>query len=817
MHRFRTEHFSAQTVAALPGVHCHPVADAGDHRAKATAQDKSRRRVPATASFKSGEGGIRSTRSLQHLPGHGVSPKPSVLTKLRSLQTLLVVCGCLLILGIIVSAVSAHLPTGSEQPIRSDALPCSSASSAPVRARAKGDDNLHDDDEADGERAGCYARYSSESQREDSISDQLRTCREAAAANGHRIPNGLVFSDEAISGTKRRRAGLDAMLKAAEQGRFRTMYFYSLSRLSRESVITLPLLKRLVFKFDVRIISISDGIDTGRPGWETHATMMSVVHEQFLRDLSSNVTKGQIGTVLADFATGGHCYGYRSEELPGSETTRRGRNPRPRRVYVIDEETSPWVRRIFSWFVEERRSIGWITRELNRLRAPKSRRSLHASWYCHAVHTILRNRKYVGIWQWGKTRHVRDPETGDRRILKRQPHEIEGWTRNLPHLRLIDDETFAKAQAILDKNSARDADARQSKGRLNGSRGGKSRGGPRHLLAGLIQCHECERSFVVAGVSGDYLTCPGKRTGECNCSTMLNRKLAEQLILDHIGQRILASPEWIDAVYTELLTAWSAKNAELPKALADAQRRLSDAESRIARLVDKIEAGLDDPDVHKRLARRRRERTEAEREVKHIQRESDGEVPEPTREWLEERLRELGQTLAERTPAAALALQNLIGGKIVVKPIPRPGTKKHYLRGTMSLQGSRVVNAVLQFDQPNGGADDGPAEQITIDFIKPRPADGRALEAMALAKTGLQPAEIAERVKCTANHVRRLLHRAGEILGVVVEDGRAVRRRRERERHAALVAEQANLQHPPVNQSEIQSESPDGAVLNDEA
>ena len=83
-------------------------------------------------------------------------------------------------------------------------------------------------------------------QREDSITDQQRWCREAAAKDGASIAPELEFQDAAVSGTKLDREGLNALLQAAEQGRFQRLYFYSVSRLARESVITMPIFKRLV-------------------------------------------------------------------------------------------------------------------------------------------------------------------------------------------------------------------------------------------------------------------------------------------------------------------------------------------------------------------------------------------------------------------------------------------------------------------------------------------------------------------------------------------------------------------------------------------
>ena len=67
--------------------------------------------------------------------------------------------------------------------------------------------------------------------------------------------------------------------------------------------------------------------------------------------------------------------GVRVGAGPGSEAGRRGRNAKPRKRVVVREDHARWVRRIFHWFVAERRSPAWIARELTRAGAPKDHRS----------------------------------------------------------------------------------------------------------------------------------------------------------------------------------------------------------------------------------------------------------------------------------------------------------------------------------------------------------------------------------------------------------------------------------------------------------
>jgi hypothetical protein len=168
--------------------------------------------------------------------------------------------------------------------------------------------------------------------------------------------------------------------------------------------------------------------------------------------LAKNVLRGQEGTVLAGFSVGDYCFGYSSAPVPGSEQGRRGRKAKPRMTYEINPETAVWVERIFNWFVDKRWSLRRITRELNRLGAPKDHRSTTPQWRHQYLTRLLQNRKYIGHWSWGEKKNVRDPNTGDIRQKDRAPEQCEKWNRRLPQLQLIDDETFGKAQQILKIN-----------------------------------------------------------------------------------------------------------------------------------------------------------------------------------------------------------------------------------------------------------------------------------------------------------------------------------------------------------------------------
>ena len=68
---------------------------------------------------------------------------------------------------------------------------------------------------------------------------------------------------------------------------------------------------------------------------------------------------------------------------------RKGRNAKPRKRDIILEELARWVRLVFFWYVEERRPIVWIVRELNRQGAPKNHHSSKPHWHHSLVISLL--------------------------------------------------------------------------------------------------------------------------------------------------------------------------------------------------------------------------------------------------------------------------------------------------------------------------------------------------------------------------------------------------------------------------------------------
>ncbi|KXV75135.1 hypothetical protein AD951_00170, partial [Acetobacter malorum] len=81
-------------------------------------------------------------------------------------------------------------------------------------------------------RVVLYARYSSDTQRDASIEDQLRICRTYAEQQGWTIVDS--YSDRAISGASLIRPGIQDLITDATAGRFEILLTEAMDRLSRD-------------------------------------------------------------------------------------------------------------------------------------------------------------------------------------------------------------------------------------------------------------------------------------------------------------------------------------------------------------------------------------------------------------------------------------------------------------------------------------------------------------------------------------------------------------------------------------------------------
>src|SRR5690606_21152586 len=123
------------------------------------------------------------------------------------------------------------------------------------------------------------------------------------------------------------------------------------------------------------------------------------------------------------------------------------------------------------------------------------------------------------------------------------------------------------------------------------------------LLTGICFCAKCGGAMTLrtgrgsAGQTYRYYTCSTKaRQGKTGCKgrTIPMDKL-DNLVADHIGVRLL-QPKRLETVLASVIDRRQERTDRRREHLAALQRRTADADPRLGRLFDAIEAGMVDKD-----------------------------------------------------------------------------------------------------------------------------------------------------------------------------------------------------------------------------
>jgi site-specific DNA recombinase len=455
-------------------------------------------------------------------------------------------------------------------------------------------------------RCAIYARFSSDKQSPSSIDDQNRKCREFAEQRDWTVLDEHIYADKAISGATSERDGLKRLMAAAQTKAFDVVLIDDSSRLSRRIIDTLKLTEQLKFN-GVRLILISQGIDSESEQSEVLLATHGIVDSLYIKELAKKTHRGLEGKALSKLHTGGKCFGYRS--VPIEDPTRKDNYGRPLvsgARLAVEPTEADIVRRIFEMYANGL-SIKAVTKQLNaeKILSPLSRQGRERSWSPSSVRVVLRNERYRGVVTWGKTRKVRNPETGRR--IQVATAEKDRTRLEIPEQRIVSDKMWFAVQSRLRFINDVYGD-RGRKGGLLRARAASSR----YIFSGLLKCGTCGGSFVIINGQGknhrapEY-GCPAHHfRGTCTnsrrvCSDVLEIELIRKL------QEEVISPPVIEYVLRKVESQMEQAFARLDADLADMQKRKEVLETEIANLTRVLASGFESPSVRAGITEREKE------------------------------------------------------------------------------------------------------------------------------------------------------------------------------------------------------------------
>lgn len=352
--------------------------------------------------------------------------------------------------------------------------------------------------------AAIYARVSSLKQKEgENVESQVSALLKFAKENGYIIPEGWIFKDEGYSGSLLQRPALDAMRELIYQGEINAVLAYSPDRLSRKYAYQL-LLEIEFQKTGTELIFFNT------PQAKTPEDQLSL----HFKGIFAEYERAQI----AERCRRGRYYRAKQGSVSVLSTAPYGyvyckKNPPLVAAYIVDEVKSEIVKKIYSLYTCEKKSIRRIALDLDEegVKPPKGGQK----WYNSTIRDILRNPAYMGTAYYGKSERadgfstkIIHTKTGRKKCppKSRKTRDKDAWTL-IPVPAIISEKEFELAQLQLDKNKQMSSRNTQEPS----------------LLQGLLVCANCGHPYYkkkqpsTRPTQRNYYGCSTRLTGgDCN-------------------------------------------------------------------------------------------------------------------------------------------------------------------------------------------------------------------------------------------------------------------------------------------------------------
>lgn len=422
--------------------------------------------------------------------------------------------------------------------------------------------------------AVIYARYSSANQRDVSIEQQYDACEKYASAHGYTVVER--YADRAITGTTDNRPAFQRMMQEAHTGEFDFVIAWKSNRMGRNMMQAMVNVSKLA-DLGIRCLYVEEDFDDTAAGRFALRSMMNV-NQFYSENLAEDVRRGMADNASKCMVNNLPPFGYR-----------KGKDGK----FEIDPDQAEIVREIYTRVLD-----GWsiydIQTDLNN-RGIKTGRG--REWKKQSFGHLLQNVAYTGVYKWADV-------------------VVEG---GVPEI--IDRDTFNRVQMLL-----------KSKKKPRG----KQRTNDEYILTGRLFCGHCGAPMTAqtgtscTGRKFAYYACNRKRYEHaCDKQNVPKDELEETVIAFILEQLTDELIEMIVSGYEK-----AAAQVRNEAKIQNLQAELNDVNTRLANILNAIEAGIFNESTQARM----QELTQARRDLEEAIRLEKTEIPGPdeVREWLRE-------------------------------------------------------------------------------------------------------------------------------------------------------------------------------------
>jgi site-specific DNA recombinase len=433
-------------------------------------------------------------------------------------------------------------------------------------------------------RAALYLRVSTGAQakRDLSLPDQRRQLREYCDGRGWSV--AAEFED-ARTGTNANRPDFQRMMDTAVSGdaTFDFIVVHSYSRFFRDEIET-ELCIRSLAKRGIRLISATQDFEDSPLG-EMVRRIMGLFDEYDSKETGKHVSRALAENARQGYFNGGVVpYGFKAVAVEQRGDTRK------KKLFPRDDEAEN-VRLFFDLYLKGDGSSGplGVKKVVEWLNDHGYRTRKGAKWGIGPMHRTLKDSIYKGEY-WRN----RNGEEADRILIEVPP--------------IVTAEVFDTVQQVLVSRNPKVTPPRTVSGPI--------------LLSGLATCASCGSGMLIStGKSGKYryYACGGRvRQGKGTCDGRRVRMAeTDNLVIEAITKDML-TPKRMTKILEALQKRQTTRDGKKAAGLSLQQDRLTDAETRLRRLIEAIENGLmdvSDPTFKQRVDTVRSERDIAKKAV----------------------------------------------------------------------------------------------------------------------------------------------------------------------------------------------------------
>lgn len=392
--------------------------------------------------------------------------------------------------------------------------------------------------------AVIYARYSSDNQREASIDDQLRECRQWAET--HDIQVIGEYCDYAISGRTDDRPQFQRMISDAEKGLFSAVIMYQTSRFARnrfDAAMYKHRLKNVGVTVHYAAMTIPEG-----PEGIILESLMEGLDEYYSANLSKQIRRGQHGNALKAIAMNAPPPGLRINAD---------------QKYEPDPVTAPHVLRAFQ-MIDEGMMQKDVIEYFNGLGMKTSKGTIFNK---SSLRRFWANRKYIGEYSYNDI------------VI---PDAIEP---------IVPLDLFERVQILIAANQH--------------TRGGKAHSMVDFLLTGKLRCGHCGCPMI--GSSGTsktssahyYYVCTSRKR-EHSCAKINERKTALEISVVRETVRHILQPDIIAGIIDAAMEIQKNEHQDDP-VLRSLESEHKSVTTSLNNLLRAIEDGLFTPTTKRRM------------------------------------------------------------------------------------------------------------------------------------------------------------------------------------------------------------------------